>query len=157
LGPQWYTRQVFRNFVLKLEWLSFNLTTNVPGGRADNSGVLIRFPALNASDPDNDWKLASDEGYEIQIDEMGFNVDTGQTFSPLHQTGVVYGPALSSAIASKPAGQWKTLEIEATDAAISVTLNGNWSPLTQSRPMADAVARDISVCSATPATCNSGT
>ena len=124
LGLLWYTRQVFRNFVLKLDWLSFNPTTNVPGGRADNSGVLIRFPPLNASDPGNDWKLASDKGYEIQIDDMGFNVDTGQNFSPLHQTGAVYGLTPSSAIASKPAGQWNTFEIEATDAAISVTLNG---------------------------------
>jgi len=110
--------------VLKVDWLSFNPTTNVPGGRADNSGVLIRFPALNASDPGNDWKLASDKGYEIQIDDMGFNVDTGQNFSALHQTGAVYGLAPSSAIASKPAGQWNTFEIEASDVAISVTLNG---------------------------------
>ena len=124
LGLLWYTRQVFRNFVLKVDWLSFNPTTNVPGGRADNSGVLIRFPALNASDPGNDWRLASDKGYEIQIDDMGFNVDTGQNFSPLHQTGAVYGLAPSSVIASKPAGQWNTFEIEATDVAISVTLNG---------------------------------
>ena len=124
LGLLWYTRQVFRNFVLKLDWLSFNPTTNVPGGRADNSGVLIRFPALNASNPGNDWKLASDKGYEIQIDDMGFNVDTGQSFNALHQTGAVYGLAPSSMIASKNAGQWNTFEIEATDAAISVTLNG---------------------------------
>ena len=123
LGLLWYTRQVFRNFVLKLDWLSFNPTTSVAGGRADNSGVLIRFPALNASNPGNDWKLASDRGYEIQIDDMGFNVDTGQNFSPLHQTGAVYGLAPSSSIASKPAGQWNTFEIEATDAVISVTLN----------------------------------
>src|SRR6266496_3734049 len=69
LGLLWYTREVFRNFVLKVDWLSFNPTTNaltVPPS-TDNSGVLIRFPALNASDPVNDWKLASDKGYEIQI------------------------------------------------------------------------------------------
>jgi hypothetical protein len=124
LGLLWYTRQVFRNFVLKLDWLSFNPTTNVPGGRVDNSGVLIRFPALNASNPGNDWKLASDKGYEIQIDDMGFNVDTGQNFSPLHQMGAVYGLAPSSAVVSKPAGRWNTFEIEATDASISITLNG---------------------------------
>jgi choline dehydrogenase-like flavoprotein len=124
LGVLWYTREVFRNFVLTVDWLSFNPTTNVPGGRADNSGVLIRFPALNASDPANDWKLASDRGYEIQIDDMGFNVDTGQNFSPLHQTGAVYALAPSSTIASKPAGQWNTFEIEATGTLIKVTLNG---------------------------------
>src|SRR5262245_14413840 len=30
LGLLWYTREVFRNFVLKVDWLSFNPTTNVP-------------------------------------------------------------------------------------------------------------------------------
>ncbi len=124
LGLLWYTREVFRNFVLKVDWLSFNPTTSVPGGRADNSGILLRFPALNASDPANDWKLASDRGYEIQIDDMGFNVDTGQNFSPLHQTGAVYALAPSSMIASKPAGQWNTFEIEGTSTFIKVTLNG---------------------------------
>src|SRR5213078_3283246 len=109
---------------LKVDWLSFNPTTSVPGGRADNSGVLIRCPALNASDPANDWKLASDRGYEIQIDDMGFNVDTGKNLSPLHQTGAVYALAPSSKIASKPAGQWNTFEILATNTAIAVTLNG---------------------------------
>ena len=62
--------------------------------------------------------------YEIQIDDMGFNVDTGQNFSPLHQTGAVYALAPSSKIASKPAGQWNTFEIEATNTLIKVTLNG---------------------------------
>jgi hypothetical protein len=55
---------------------------------------------------------------------MGFNVDTGQNFSPLHQTGAVYAVAPSSTIASKPAGQWNTFEIEATSTFIKVTLNG---------------------------------
>src|SRR6266446_4188807 len=124
LGLLWYTREVFRNFVLRVDWLSFNPTTAVAGGRADNSGVLIRSPALNASNPANDWRPASDRGYEIQIDDMGFNVDTGQNFSPLHQTGAVYALAPSSTIASKPAGQWNTFEIEATNPSIKVTLNG---------------------------------
>jgi choline dehydrogenase-like flavoprotein len=124
LGLLWYTREVFRNFVLQVDWLSFNPKTNVPGGRADNSGVLFRFPPLNASDPANDWKLASDRGYEIQIDDMGFNPDTGQNFDPAHQTGAVYALAPSSTLASRPAGQWNTFEIEATNISIKVTLNG---------------------------------
>jgi hypothetical protein len=124
LGVLWFTRQAFKNFVLKVDWLSFNPKTNVPGARADNSGVLIRFPALNASDPANDWKLASERGYEIQIDDMGFNPDTGQNFSPLHQTGAVYGLQPSTSLQSKPAGQWNTFEIQATNASIKVTLNG---------------------------------
>ena len=124
LGLLWYTREVFRNFVLKVDWLSFNPTTNVPGGRADNSGILLRFPALNASDPGKDWMLASNSGYEIQIDDMGFNPDTGQNFDPAHQTGAVYALAPSSKLASKSAGQWNTFEIEARSALIKVTLNG---------------------------------
>jgi len=124
LGLLWYTREVFSNFVLKIDWLSFNPTTTVPGARADNSGVFLRVPPLNASDPANDWKLASDKGYEIQIDDMGFNPDTGLNFSPLHQTGAVYALQPSTSLASKPAGQWNTFEIEATSATIKVTLNG---------------------------------
>jgi hypothetical protein len=124
LGVLWYTREVFKNFVLRVDWLSFHPTTNIPGGRADNSGVLLRFPALNASDPANDWKLASDKGYEVQIDDMGFNPDTGQNLSPLHQTGAVYALQASTSLASKTAEQWNTFEIEATGTTIKVTLNG---------------------------------
>jgi hypothetical protein len=92
----------------------------------DNGGVFFRIPALNASNPGIDWALASSEGYEIQIDDMGFNpaLPRGHLFDPLHQTGAVYGLAPSSTIASKPAGQWNTFEIEATNTAIKVTLNG---------------------------------
>jgi hypothetical protein len=127
LGLLWYTREVFRNFVLKVDWLSFNpLPTNsgpVPPN-SDNSGVLIRFPALNASDPGNDWQLASNKGYEIQIDDAGWNPDTKQRGDAAHQTGAIYALAPSSTIASKPAAQWNTVEIEATSTTIKVTLNG---------------------------------
>lgn len=121
LGLLWYTREVFRNFILRVDWLSFNPTQ---GSNPDNSGVFIRFPALNASDPANDWKLAVDRGYEIQIDDTGFNPDTGQHNDALHQTGAVYTFAASSKIASKAAGQWNTYEIEANKDKINVTLNG---------------------------------
>ena len=124
LGLLWYTREVFRNFILKVDWLSFNPTTGPLPARADNGGVLIRFPVLNTSQPGSDWQLASDKGYEVQIDDMGYNVDTNSNFSPLHQTGAVYALAPSSHIASKGAGQWNTFEIEARSNAIQVTLNG---------------------------------
>lgn len=124
LGVLWYTREVFRNFVLQVDWLSFNPTTPAPGGRADNSGILIGFPSLNASKPNIDWVLASDRGYEIQIDDMGFNPDTNTNFDPLHQTGAIYGLAPSSAIASKPAGEWNTFEIDVSNNTINVKLNG---------------------------------
>ena len=121
LGVLWYTREVFRNFILKVDWLSFNPTQ---GNNPDNSGIFIRFPALNASDAANDWKRAVDQGYEIQIDDTGFNPDTGLRDDPLHRTGAVYALAPSSQIASKPAGQWNTFEIEAKSDRIKVKLNG---------------------------------
>jgi choline dehydrogenase-like flavoprotein len=131
IGLLWYTREVFRNFVLRVEWLSFNpLPTNagpVPPN-SDNSGVFIRFPALNASsfsDPVfNDARLADVQGYEIQIDDAGWNPDTKQRGDASHQTGAVYALAPSSPLASKPAGNWNTYEIEANGPRIRVTLNG---------------------------------
>jgi choline dehydrogenase-like flavoprotein len=128
LGLLWYTREMFRNFVLKVDWLSFNPktnSTNMPPS-TDNSGILIRFPALNSSDPANDWMLASNKGYEIQIDDMGYNPDPASPhlFDPLHQTGAIYALSPASTVASKPAGQWNTFEIEATATSIKVTLNG---------------------------------
>jgi hypothetical protein len=122
LGLYWYTREVYKNFILRVDWLSFMPTTNNPNIRADNSGVLLRFPSLSSSNA-NDWQLASDKGYEIQIDDMGYNPDTKQNFDPLRQTGAVYGLAASSQLASKGAGQWNTFEIKATNAQIAVTLN----------------------------------
>jgi len=117
LGLLWYTRQVFRNFALKVDWLSFNPT--------DNSGVFIRFPALNASDPANDWRLAADRGYEIQIDDRGINPGPPVTSNdPKHRTGAIYALAPSTTLASRPNGQWNTFEIEAARNRIRVTLNG---------------------------------
>lgn len=131
IGLLWYTREVFRNFVLKVDWLSFNpLPTNsgpVPPN-SDNSGVFIRFPALNASgftDPVfNDARLADVQGYEIQIDDAGWNPDTKLRGDATHQTGAIYKLAPSSQLASKPAANWNTYEIEANGPRIRVTLNG---------------------------------
>lgn len=131
IGLLWYTREVFRNFVLTLEWLSFNAT--------DNSGVFLRFPALPSSNPATDWQIAVDHGYEVQIDDTGFNPDTGTFHDPLHQTGAIYGLCPSSQLASKPLGQWNTYEIEATSTQIKVTLNGllvTDCPVDPARPVA---------------------
>lgn len=116
IGLLWYTREEFENFILRLEWRASSPT--------DNSGVFIGFPSLNSSDPANDWQLAVDRGYEVQIDDTGFNPDTQQFNDPLHQTGAIYTFAASSRIASKPVGQWNLYEIEASSTNIKVTLNG---------------------------------
>ena len=114
-GILWFTEEQFDNFVLRVDWRASDVT--------DNSGVFIRFPALGRADPANDWKLAVDQGYEIQIDERGFNPDTGQTGDPLHQTGAIYRLSPASQRAAKPVGEWNTFEIEARGADIRVTLN----------------------------------
>ena len=76
----------------------------------------------------NDWKLAVDQGYEIQIDDTGKNPDiTPSTFGdPLHQTGVVYKLAPATKLAFLPVGQWNTYEIEAKGKDITVKLNGEF-------------------------------
>jgi choline dehydrogenase-like flavoprotein len=117
IGLLWFTQEEFDNFLLHVEWRASDIT--------DNSGVLIRFPALGSSDPANDWRLAVDQGYEIQIDDRGINPDAGTSNDPLHQTGAIYGIAAASHLASKPVGQWNTFEIEARGQEIRVTLNGD--------------------------------
>ena len=68
IGLLWYTPEEFGDFILKVDWRS--------SGVFDNSGVFLRFPALGSTDPANDWRLAVDQGYEVQIDARGYNPDT---------------------------------------------------------------------------------
>jgi hypothetical protein len=121
IGLLWYTQQQFGDFVLKVDWRANNPD--------DNSGVFLRFPALGSGDPANDWKLAVDQGYEVQIDDTGKNPDTNTFNDPLHETGAIYKLAPASKLASKPLGQWNTYEIQAVGDSISVSLNG--SPVSQ--------------------------
>jgi hypothetical protein len=67
IGLLWYTKQQFTNFVLRVDWRA-----SFPD---DNSGVFIRFLPLGSTDPAKDCKLAVDQGYEIQIDDIGKNPD----------------------------------------------------------------------------------
>lgn len=116
IGLLWYAAEEFDDFVLRVDWRASDVT--------DNSGVFIRFPALGGSDPANDWKLAVDKGYEIQIDAQGYNPDTNTFGDPRHLTGAIYGIADASHPAARPVGQWNTFEIEARGQEIRVKLNG---------------------------------
>jgi hypothetical protein len=115
-GLLWHTQEEFSDFVLKLDWRASSID--------DNSGVFLRFPALGSSDPANDWRPAVDQGYEVQIDDRGFDPATNTTGSALHQTGAIYNLAPSSRVASRPIGQWNTFEIEARGHTVKVKLNG---------------------------------
>jgi len=116
IGLLWYAAEEFDDFVLRVDWRASD--------RFDNSGVFIRFPALGSTDPANDWKLAVEKGYEVQIDDRGFNPDTGGLDDPRHQTGAIYGIAAAAHLASNPVGQWNSFEIEARGRNIRVSLNG---------------------------------
>ncbi len=118
IGLLWYMKQQFTDFVLRVDWRA-----SFPD---DNSGVFIRFPSLGNTDPANDWKLAVDKGYEIQIDDTGKNPDvTPNTLGdPLHITGSVYKLAPATRLASNPVGQWNSYEITAQGSTITVVLNG---------------------------------
>jgi hypothetical protein len=108
MGLLWYTKEKYKDFVLKVDW-------KISRGN-DNSGVFVRF-----SDPDNDPIIAVNTGYEIQIDDMAM-----QDGNPLHKTGAIYNFAAPSnaAVASKPVGQWNTFEIEVIGQKYRVMLNG---------------------------------
>jgi hypothetical protein len=115
-GVLWYTKATFADFVLGVDWRLSSLE--------DNSGIYLRFPPLGRDDPEHDWQLADRQGYEVQIDDRGYDPDTKSVNSPLHMTGAIYKLAPALKCASRPVGDWNTFVIEAQGARLSVTLNG---------------------------------
>jgi Domain of Unknown Function (DUF1080) len=103
MGLLWYSENKYKNFIFKLEWKVSD--------EGDNSGVFVRFP-----DPDDNPNIAVREGYEIQIDDGAGD--------PIHQTGAIYDFAAPSKIASKPPGQWNTMEIQVSSQSYTVIING---------------------------------
>jgi hypothetical protein len=100
MGLFWYTRRMYRDFVLRVEWQERR--------RTDNSGVFIRFP-----DPGQDPWIAVRDGYEVQIyDEWD---------DPLYVTGAIYELAPARRVASLPPGEWNLFEITAEGPEISVS------------------------------------
>src|SRR2546428_814974 len=103
IGLLWYVPGEFGDFILRVDWRSSSVF--------DNSGVFLRFPALGSNNPANDWRLAVDQGYEVQIDARGYNPDTKTTGSPSHSTGAVYGLAPATQQAARRIGEWNRFEI----------------------------------------------
>lgn len=114
-GVLWYTRETFADFVLCVDWRLSSLE--------DNSGVYLRFPPLGQDDPEHDWQLADRQGYEVQIDDRGYDPDTKALNSPLHLTGAIYKLAPAQKRASRPVGEWNTFIIEAQGHRLAVQLN----------------------------------
>jgi hypothetical protein len=115
-GVLWYPHAELSDFVLRIDW-----QLSAPD---DNSGVCVRIPPLGHDDPEEDWRRAIAEGYEIQIDDRGVDPERGVIGSDAHWTGAIYGRAPAMARASRPVGEWNTFEIEAEGPALRVRLNG---------------------------------
>lgn len=115
IGVLWYAKEQFSDFILRIDWRATSLT--------DNSGVYLRFPALPDGDPN--WLTDADSGWEVQIDERGFDSSTNTEGNDLQWTGAIYkrSPALTKS-ASRPIGEWNTFEIEAIGPDVGVKLNG---------------------------------
>ena len=110
-GILWYAGRSFGDFMLRVEWKLNNLM--------DNSGIFLRCPPLDA-----DPAPAVENGYEIQIDDRGFDPKTKSFGSLLHLTGAIYGLAPAECRCSGVIGAWNLFEVQARGPSISVSLNG---------------------------------
>jgi Domain of Unknown Function (DUF1080) len=109
-GLFWYAHEVFEDFTLSVEW-----RISKP---EDNSGVFLRFPPLTDSP-----QPAIERGYEVQIDDRGFDPKRQILGSALHLTGAIYEMAPAVRQCSRPIGEWNLFEIAARGATLAVKLN----------------------------------
>jgi len=114
IGLLVYKKEKFKNFNLKLDWRAMDAT--------DNSGVYVRVPEIDKTDIQ--WLQKANEGWEVQIDERGFDSATNTENNPLKLTGAVYDVSPAIAHASKPVCEWNSFEIEVKDHDVMVLLNG---------------------------------
>ena len=110
-GLLWYAPEAFDDVELEVE---FRLSTP-----RDNSGVYLRYPDAQLRAPRPDWK----RGLEVQIDELGLDVRTGQEGSALHVTGALYDRTPVLARASRPVGAWNHFHILLQQGRLRVELN----------------------------------
>jgi hypothetical protein len=110
-GLFWYANQAYDDFVLTVEWRL--------ASRDANSGVFVRCPPLVDS-----VRPAIERGYEVQIDDRGFNPSNLTCGSALHTSGAIYQLAPAMGRYSRSIGEWNQFEICAQGSAINVTLNG---------------------------------
>lgn len=114
-GILWYYKEQFSDFILRLDW-KVNLLT-------DDSGIYLRMPALDHHD--TNWQSKADTGWEVQIDERGFDTLNNTERNKDKTTGSVYNvsPALKNRV-SRNLGEWNSFEIIAKGFELSVLLNG---------------------------------
>jgi Domain of Unknown Function (DUF1080) len=67
---------------------------------------------------------AIERGYEVQIDDRGYDPEAHVVDSPLHLTGAIYRLAPAKRRCSRRIGEWNVFEVSAIGSSISVALNG---------------------------------
>lgn len=99
-GLYWYQSRTFADFTLKLEFKVDTATSN--------SGVYLRFP-----DPGNDYKVAEDKGYEIDIygEKTGTIIFLNTKLRPAKPTPI------------KP-GAWNEMTVTVAGQKYTVEVNG---------------------------------
>jgi hypothetical protein len=112
-GLLWYAQEAFGDFILTVDW-------RLARGD-DNSGVFLRIPPLNG-----DIAPAIAEGYEVQIDDRGWDPAARRTGSAQHLSGAVYRLAPAMGLASHGIGQWNSFTVLARGPEVCVRLNGVW-------------------------------
>ena len=101
MGLLWYTGEKFANCTIRLVYK----TTS----EASNAGLFVRIP----DKPADPW-FAVHKGYEVQICDKQ---------DEYHRTGAIYSLAKSTTLASKPTGEWNTMEITLRGPRILVKVN----------------------------------
>ncbi|MGI9100551.1 MAG: family 16 glycoside hydrolase [Solirubrobacteraceae bacterium] len=115
LGLYWHTDPTPPDFVLKLQWRRFS--------DDDNSGVLLRFPDPDSKGYDNTAFVATDFGFEVQIDQLARNDGAA-----IHKTAAIYGLVGPTDPANLPVnapGEWNQYEIRVQGQVYDVLLNGS--------------------------------
>jgi hypothetical protein len=123
LGLLWYTREVFRNFVLQVDWLLVQPDNQRPGGRAD-TGHLDPLPGVECEQPRRRLAIGVGPRLRDQIDDMGFNPRLGRTTIPCTRPAQSRPRARNSTLAPQSLPANGTFRNQARSASIKVTLNG---------------------------------
>lgn len=110
-GLLWYAAEAFDDFVIEIEWRLAHPD--------DNSGLFLRIPPLT-----HDVAPAIAHGYEVQIDDRGFDPERQQENSALHRSGAIYRLAPAPVLLSGPVGTWNRFRVTALGRSIAVDLNG---------------------------------
>lgn len=121
MGLSWFGEQMFGDFVLELEFMVDDVTTN--------SGIFIRIPYVPVS---NQY---INDCFEIQIYDAALDASkkhvlhegaktTGADNPALHVTGAIYDAKPPSKFPSKPVGEWNKYKITLKGLNYRIELNG---------------------------------